>query len=953
MSAERAISEREVAPSSNAVHYETKMAGDTLLSRELRARMPNIEATNDIQRMFQLKLEVPRLPSSVVYRARLIAALGAVSPSRLILITAPAGFGKTTLLTQWREHIQEDGGLVGWLTLDESDADVRRFMIGVIRSLEDAGLELTDLGAQAESGLTEVTIDGVIREIELRLRAREEPVTLILDDYHRASSPTLDAFLGRWMSLIPDGMRLLMSSRRAPDIGLHRLLASGEAVEITSDMLRFTPSESRQVLDVGLAEAERDELVERTEGWPVALQLARLITLQGQGQGQGLGQEHPISLGRLAKRGGHLWNFLSDQVLKGLSDEAVEFLLETSILERFSVEITDAVRGRDDSWQILEQLEPLQSLLTPLDSDAIWHRYHHLFAEYLQAQLRQRRPSAVPVLHLRASRAFERSGLLDEAVRHASIAGDFARCAELVEQAGGWRLVLFGGMSQLAQLLSFIPQAERLSHPRLLLAEAYLKLKMGLPREARSTFDLVARDSAEQERDWSALDDCERDIFNIDLLIRMYEDNAVDTSFLQFYEHAQLRTIDADSLTRGVLDCAGAMTCLCIGELKKAEDISRQAMSAMRSANSVLGLNYCFLHAGLACAYRGELRSAIAYLNRAKAMAVENFGADSGLKALAETLLALVQLWTSGELATSAEELDDAFRHVCDYDGWFEIYAAGLDSRFRLAWLARDIAGMDRVIIDGDTLSTARTLERLAEIVAAQRLLRHFAAGERAQATVLGDALAGQFPIGVWRDNPARWRPYQDVAFALGTWLAPRDAIQARNRAEDMLACAQSIGSRPYEVRAHLLLAQIAAVGRHGDDATGHLRSAVERAATEGIALPFFEQHGLASLIRRLKRELWDGGGDPVAASFLSDVDERITALVVPSDSTIATLSSREQEVVGELSRGLTNKEIARALDMTEHTVKFHLKNIFVKLGVDRRAHALSALQQTGWSARS
>lgn len=915
--------------------------------------MPSTGTASDAQRMLQLKLEVPRMPSSVVHRARLMTALGSVAASRLVLLTAPAGFGKTTLLSQWRDHLRDAGGRVGWLTLDEGDADVRRFMIGVIRALESADVDVGDLVAQADRGLTEITIDSAVRELNARLAGSGAPVTLILDDYHRASAQPLDGFLGQWIALLPEGTRLLMSTRRRPDIGLHRLLGSGAAVEITSDMLRFTPSESRQVLDVGLAEADRDALAERTEGWPVALQLARLITLQGQGQASGA-----PALGRLATRGGHLWSFLSDQVLRGLTEEAVDFLLETSILERFSVEITDALRGRDDSWRIMEQLEPLQSLLTPLDADAIWYRYHHLFADYLQAQLRQRRPMAVPALHLRASEAFERRGLLDEAVRHASLAGDFARCAELVEQAGGWRLVLFGGMGQLNQLLGFIPPAERLSHPRLLLAEAYVKLKMGLLREARSTFDLVALDPGAPAGDWPAgdwslLNDYERDTLNINVLIRTYEDNTVDVPFLSFFETMRQRMPDADGLTRGVLDCAGAVASLCAGQLARAEDFARQAMGAMRSVNSVLGLNYCFLHAGLSCAYRGELRSATAYLQRAKAMAVENFGADSGLKALAETLLALVELWGDGRLTMTAQELDEAFRHVCDYDGWFEIYAAGLDSRFRLAWLAQDSAAMDRVIADGDALTRARGLERLASIVQAQRLLRHGAAGETAQAQPLAEHLAARFPLGIWRDNPVHWRAGVDVAFALGTWLAIRDPAQARERAGDMLACARAIGARPYEVRAHLLLARIAALGRRPDDAMGHLREAVERAAGEGIALPFFEQPELAPLIRRLKRALWDGGGNPVEASFLSSIDERMAETGPADDSPIAVLSTREQEVVAELSRGLTNKEIARALDMTEHTVKFHLKNIFAKLGVDRRAHALSALRDTGWSSRA
>lgn len=913
---------------------------------ELRGQMPFSEAASDLQRMYQLKLEVPRLPPSVVHRARLIIALESVSPSEAILITAPAGFGKTTLLSQWRDQVWERGGRVGWLTLDEGDSDVRRFMVGVIHALVAANVELSELAAHAERGLTEVTIDSVVREIQIEVCKSREPVTLILDDYHRASSPALDDFLGRWIALLPDQMRLLMSSRRVPDIGLPRLLTSGQAVEITSEMLRFTASESRQVLDVGLNESERDALAERTEGWPVALQLARLIALQGRGL-----EEGHRTLGRLAKRGGHLWNFLSDQVLRGLTDEAVDFLLETSILERFSVEIADLVRNRRDGWQIMEQLEPLQSLLTPLDADAIWYRYHHLFAEYLQAQLRQRRPSALSALHLRASEAFERSGLLNDAVRHASLAGDFARCAELVERAGGWRLVLFGGMGQLNQLLDFIPPAERLSHPRLLLAEAYAKLKMGLLSEARSTFDLVARDVARPSGDWSTLDDFERDTLNINILIRTYEDNSVDASFPTFLELAPEKMPGADSLTRGVVDCSGAIASLCLGDLQKAEDFARRAMSAMRSANSVLGLNYCFLHAGLACAYRGELRSAIAYLQRAKAMAIENFGTDSGLKALAETLLAMVHLWADGRLPTTAEELHEAFRHVCDYDGWFEIYAAGLDSRFRLAWLSRDIAGMDSVIADGDALTQARRLDRLASIVEAQRLLRHHASGDAAQAQRLADILGAQFPIGIWQGSAVSWRPYQDVAFALAIWLVTRDLALAETRARDVLGCAQHIGTRPYEVRAHLLLAHISTSARRPDEAIAHLGTAVDRAANEGISLPFFEQHGLAPLIRQLKRELWDCGGDPVHASFLTEIDERLAAAAPHAVGPIALLSTREQEVIAELARGLTNKEIARALDMTEHTVKFHLKNIFAKLGVDRRAHALAALRKVEWAA--
>ncbi|NNG58597.1 LuxR C-terminal-related transcriptional regulator [Sphingomonas paucimobilis] len=898
--------------------------------------MPYLEDAGDAQRLYQFKLEAPRLLSSIVHRGRLITALDAVSSTKLILLTAPAGFGKTTLLSQWREHLTKSRGHVGWLTLDESDADVRRFMAGVILGLQTIGIDMPQLAAQAERGLIEATIKGVIGELQTKLAEDDHKVTLVIDDYHRASSPALDAFVGQWISLLPERVRILMSTRASPDASLRRLLASGQAVEITSDMLRFTLVESRQMLDVGLDEAHRDTLAERIEGWPAALQLARLITLQNRGQEQ-------FTLDRLAAHGGQLWNLLSDQVLRGQTDEIVDFLLETSIFERFSIEISDKVRQRRDTWRIIERLSPLQPLMTPLDAEATWYRYHHLFAEYLQAQLRRRRPADFAALHLRASVAFEEAGLLEEAVRHAGQAGDYARCAELVEQAGGWRLVLFGGAGLLRRLLDFIPLRERLSHPRLLVAQSYAELKTGLVREARSTFNLVSPDVDGIVEDWSRLDERDRDILNINMLLRTYEDNGLDASFPTFSTLIAERMPGVDGLTRGVLDCSGAIASLCLGKFDVAEAFARRAMEGMRSVNSMVGLNYCFLHAGLASAYRGELRSASAYLEHARTMATENFGADSGLKALSETLLAYARYWIDGRPLTTAEDLRDAFRHVCEYDGWFEVYAAGLDVRFRIAWSAMDLAGMDEVIAEGDALNHSRGLERLASIVEAQRLLRDHAAnlGRTRQSF---ERLDSCFPIGAWRDAPRLWRPYQDVAFALVTVTPADRRDQAIARAQDVLQCAEALGSLPYQVRAILLQAQLL-FNQEPERASDHVRRAVRLGAGERIALPFVEQRSLAPLIRQLKRELWDGRGDPLEASFLGEIDDWLISVTTQSNSRLSMLSPREQEVAAELAQGLTNKEIARALDMTEHTVKFHLKRIFGKLGVDRRAHALTALQ--------
>jgi LuxR family maltose regulon positive regulatory protein len=882
---------------------------------------------------YQLKIEAPRQPSTTVERPRLLAGLPGLEQARLVLMIAPAGFGKTTLLTQWRTASIEAGQRSAWLTLDDADMDPRQLLAGMIRALCAAGLEMDTLLGQADSGLTELTIENVVRSVATAISAAGRHVTLLLDDYHRATGPAVDEVVGRLVTLLPDNCTLVLSSRARPNLNLPHLLASGLAMEIPGETLRFTAVESRDLLNLELSEEELKSLVEHTEGWPIALQLVRLVLLQG--------QDVPGSLGRLTARGGHLWSFLTDQVLTGLPPEAVEFLIDTSILDRFSAEITDAVRDRTDSWQLMELLGSLQFFLTPLDAENVWFRYHHLFAEYLQSLLRQRHPGRMVELHSRASRAFERIGMLAEAVKHAGQAGDYDRCAELVVGAGGWRLILFGGMAELAHLLNFIPVAARLSHPRLLIADAYLHLKLGRLEQARATFDLAAGMVPVEISDWGNVDELQRDALNVGMLLTIYEDGAINAAFYEGCRQTLAQLGVADGLTKGVLECATAVAALCLGRMDEAEQLARSAMTAMRSVNSLLGLNYCFLHAGLAAAYRGDLRAASAYLGQARTMAAENFGADSGLKAVSELLLASVNHWRAGSQAVDAEELDAAFRHVREYDGWFEVYAAGLDTRFRMAWVAQDESAMDATIAEADALARTRNLARLHALADAQRLLRDTATGDSASARALAQHLSDQFPRGIWRERPESWRPYQDVAFALATHWARIDLRRAQAVADDLLASTQAFGTAAYELRARLVRVQIIRRSRNEEAALPDLTRAIQLGSQWRILEPFFEQTDLKALLRRIGRSLWEPSGDPVQAAFVAEILDAISAAEPPQGGRFA-LSGREYEVMQELALGSTNKEIARALDMTENTVKFHLKNVFNKMGVDRRAHALA-----------
>ena len=852
-----------------------------------------------------------------------------------MLLIAPAGYGKTTILAQWSDAARTAGSLIAWLTLDEDDADPRQFLSGVVFALSQAGVDLGGLVSQADQGLVEISIGACLDLIVDGLQEDSRPCFLILDDYHRSACPELDKLLSRMSQMLPNSARLVVSARARPNIGVPQLLASGFASELSADSLRLTKDESRRLLDTEMSDADFATVFDHTEGWPVALQLARLV-LQGD---KGVS----ASIRHLTSRGSHLSTYLADQVLGNLPPEVVDFLLETSILERFNAELTDAVRDRSDSWSFMDQLEPLQSLITPLEDDDVWYRYHHLFAEYLRHLLNRRRPGDLPRLHARASSAFQNKGLLVEAVRHAAAAADFPRCAELVETAGGWRMVLYGGKNQLAGALRQIPAGQKRIHPRLLAAEAYLKLKDGDLAGARSTFELVPIELRRKPVDWSRPTEQERDVFNLGLLLKAYEDNEIDDAFLDRLEQIRACIPASESLTRGVLEAAEALCALAVGRLQFAESLALSAMTSMRGASTVLGLNYALLHAGLSTLFQGKLRDAEAYLSQARAMAEENFGEDSGLKSIADILWASLQLWRTGEVGMPDAAFARAFQHAREFDGWSDIYIVGLDARFRAARSTNDPVAMRQVISEGLDLVRGRGIRRLDLQVRGQSLLLATIVGARGEAAAMVAELRRQLSIGCWKANPGLWRPYQDCGFALTRWLEDEDCGEALKIATDLIECAGAMDAKIFEIRAHAIRAHLFdRLGRR-TEALADLSYAIEAASPDRIVLPFLEQPQLSSLIQALRKDIRRRGCAPIMEAFLSELVASLGA--APANGLadeLAGLSPRELEVVNELQLGSTNKEIARALDMTEHTVKFHLRNIFNKLGVDRRAHVLA-----------
>ena len=440
-------------------------------------------ATSERDVLLATKLNVPGSRPDLVPRPRLAERLDEGLGEGLVLVCAPAGYGKTVLLADW---VRRGRYPVAWLSLDAGDNDPARFWRHAVAALDGVRPGISEqmgplLGPPPPLSF-ELLVTALINEVADRPDAGET-LLLVLDDYHVISSQLVHASLGFLLEHRPPGLHLALTSRSDPPLALARLRARGQLTELRAADLRFTPGEAAALLaqvaaapggarsGAPLPDAVAAALAARTEGWAAGLQLAGL-SLRGQTDVDGF---------VAAFTGSHRYvlDYLAEEVLEHQSEQMRTFLLETSVLERLSGELCDAVTGRPGSQALLEQAERAGLFLVPLDEVRGWWRYHHLFADLLRARLQQEQPDRVPELHRNAAAWSAERGLADDAIRHAVAAGEMTWAARLIEQHYDAVFFLHGEGSTIHRWLSALPEDLVRCRPRLVLTQAFLALISG------------------------------------------------------------------------------------------------------------------------------------------------------------------------------------------------------------------------------------------------------------------------------------------------------------------------------------------------------------------------------------------------------------------------------------------------------------------------------------------
>jgi LuxR family maltose regulon positive regulatory protein len=651
---------------------------------------------------------MPRPTQGWIHRARLLDLLAARSDVRLVLVSAPPGFGKTTALVDW---LTTSPVRSAWLALDAGDNDGDRFL----RYLWSAASMLAAVPAAAVTGAGRTAdADDVVDEICLLLTEQTSPSVLVLDDYHLISAPVVRRAVGLLLDRLPRDARLVISSRQDPALPLARLRAQGQLLEIRTEDLRFTSEEAVAFfstrMGVELAADDLEVLMARTEGWPAVLQLAGL-SLVGR-------TDVTRRVRAFAASHRHVLDYVTDEVLARLDDADREFLVTTSVLDRLTGSLCDALTGRADGQATLERLEQANVLLVPLDEDRRWYRYHHLFSDLLRARLAACDPGAAVALHVCASDWYAKHGFVADAIEHALRSGDVERASAAIAGMGG-ALIHAGQLETLLGLMDRLPAAAVRAHFRL---STFCALALGLEGrtdgvEQRLADAEAALPEAVAARRPGAAVQASYHALIRSILARLRRDP--DAAVRHCEQALALAPPDAAPLLADIRGTLG-LALLDAGDVDRAVEELRAARPALRASGNWIALADSTRDLARSEARRGHLRAAL----RACEEVLPDFVEEDGIEMPAA---ARIHLARAEILARTADP-----SAVTAAERAIELARRGGDvTSLREARAVRDRAAAIpvRPVVPGSLVEplTARELEVL-RLVAAGRSNRQIAA---------------------------------------------------------------------------------------------------------------------------------------------------------------------------------------------------------------------------------
>jgi LuxR family maltose regulon positive regulatory protein len=872
--------------------------------------------THDVSKIpvLETKLYIPKWPAGLVTRPRLIDRIRGGAGRKLTVVSAPAGSGKTTLLAEWLAQRSTEDGAAAWVSLDSSDNEPALFWTVVLRALQsiepDIGKQaLTAL--QAEPTPTVAVLTALLNE----LAALDRDVVLILDDYHVIETPAIHTSLAFLLDHLPPRMHVILASRAEPVLPLARMRARGEVSELRAADLRFTADEAtaflNRVMALDLAPADVTALEQRTEGWIAGLKLAALSM-----------QNHDDVHAFIRSFSGdnrYIADYLIEEVLQSQPERTRRFLVATSILERLNSSLCDAVAGEPGSQGLLESLEKSNLFVIALDDRRAWYRYHHLFAEVLQAHAQREDAARVRELHRRASAWYEQNGATADAVMHAQRAHDLERVAELLEQHWPAKDRSYESKRWLERVKS-LPPAVVQARPALSMGYAWALLNAGELEPAE--LQLRALEASLDDQRFPAL---AREL----ITARVYLSQSRG-DFAGSADHARRALAlapEGDHAARATASALLALAQWANGDLDAAHDTFAAALASMRAAGAELDAIRGEFVLGDLRAMQGRLREAVRTYEAGLALAAAHSNAETDelYLGLSEVRRERGELSEAERLLQEIEEKGARAAHMSNRHRWCKSMA-------RVAEAHGDLERALALLTEADATVRRDPLPVVRPVAAMKARIR-IAQGDVASAERWANEEA------VLEDEPLSFlREYEHITLA--RLLIAQHSMERANSLLERIATHARTGGRTGSVIEALAL-QALLQHEQGNTvpALDAIAQALELAEPEGFVRLFVDE---GTPMRDLLRQATARG---IAGAYTRNVLNAFGGALEPAQPTDGgssqLLTSREHEILRLLAAGMRNQEIAEQLFISPATVKRHIANVYNKLNASHRTEAL------------
>jgi LuxR family maltose regulon positive regulatory protein len=907
---------------------------------------------NDV--LIRTKLRLPLTRPGLVSRPRLQEQIKHGLCGPLTLITAPAGFGKTTLVVT---SVADCGMPVAWLSLDKDDNQVERFYNYLVAALQMADISIGIEAGQLLAASTQPPVEAVLTSLINDLDSAGVEITLVLDDYQFISNQAVHEAVAFILKHCPKTFHLLIATRSDPPLPLARLRARGQTVELRAADLRFTASEATQFLNDGMGlhlDVESVSALEvRTEGWIAGLQMAALSM-----------HKHEDIGGFIAGFSGtnrYILDYLLEEVLSSQSPKIQRFLLLTSVLERLTAPLCDALLANDDgvmdqgddpafgreslsagqSGAILEFMERANLFLMPLDEERIWYRYHHLFSDLLRARLVEFQPELIPQLHLRASVWFEQNDLVLEAIRHSLSIQDHERSASLILKYGPahWSQ----NEPSIMRLVGNLPPESLVKYPKLGIYQAWILVSSGQTPAAIALLSTLEEHI--QEDDPRSSITWMRAYIDLLLAYTAHPSDGINPGSLPDL-HAFHSMPEEDTGLHNIADFIFAMLLGRRGELDEPAEILLQCIQRDSAAGGTTAIPLVIPLLARIRLMQGRLHEA-ADLCRENLKPINKKGTKFFYNAGSLHIIL-------GEVLREWNELDQAEAQIREgirvNEPWqmLSADALGYSALARVQEAQGNIAGAISTMTRLEAMFEERTKPPDWEGELRSLLVRLWlATGDLARAV----DWARHFPI---QPSP---NPLQetDLLTAARVWMAGKNYREARNILEALNQTPGIEKRTNRKIKINLLMACAMAGQNQMPQAFKWLETSLSQAEPEGFIRVFLDMgQPMQSLLARWLAHAGSGPVRDYAIQLLSKFETESHFVAAAqrkaplAGNLVEPLSPRELEVLHLMALGRTNPQIAGQFILSTGTVKAHTANIYRKLDVANRTEAVARARELG-----